>query len=244
LIRELDPAFDVVAPDLPGFGRSRDLSRTSMDAFASAVHDLILADQRDRVHLAGISMGAIVALRVALAAPGKVATLSLIAPALPGWPTLSGLSLLAETAPGLRVVARYLRGKLSLDTAAALTLRLCYANGSAVDPSVIRRIHGDLRRLRTRRGHAAFVSAGRSLVVEHMRVRNRVTRSALNLRMPVQILVGSEDRLVPMASVRRFVRSCPSCRIACIEGAGHAIATEASADVARHLEALMSLAKT
>jgi pimeloyl-ACP methyl ester carboxylesterase len=73
--------YRVVAPDLPGFGRSRGFKGpVSYEAYADVLAG-VLADLRvERAHVAGLSMGGGVALTFAARYPQRVRTLVLMAP--------------------------------------------------------------------------------------------------------------------------------------------------------------------
>jgi len=73
--------YRVVAPDLPGFGRSRaSEGAVSYEAYADVLAG-VLADLRiERAHVAGLSMGGGVALSFAARHPQRVRTLVLMAP--------------------------------------------------------------------------------------------------------------------------------------------------------------------
>jgi 3-oxoadipate enol-lactonase len=64
----LSARYHVIAPDLPGFGRSP--GQFSLDAAADAVVELI--GEHAPVHLCGMSMGSFVAARIAAERPGCV----------------------------------------------------------------------------------------------------------------------------------------------------------------------------
>jgi pimeloyl-ACP methyl ester carboxylesterase len=78
--RLLADRLSMVAPDLPGHGRSAPLApgRDVHDQACDAIRPLL----RDGMHLVGHSFGATVALRLALEAPGRVASLTLVEPVL------------------------------------------------------------------------------------------------------------------------------------------------------------------
>ncbi|GAA4406323.1 alpha/beta fold hydrolase [Tsukamurella soli] len=85
----LAPSVASYALDLPGFGLSDPPADGDygIEAFAEAVigylEILVAARGRRRVHLLGNSLGGAVAVRVAMARPDLVATLTLISPAFP-----------------------------------------------------------------------------------------------------------------------------------------------------------------
>ena len=80
VVAALGPGVRILAYDLPGHGHSLELQETGAKSAARA----ILADLADRrlgkVHLVGHSMGGAVATLLALAAPERVASLTLLAP--------------------------------------------------------------------------------------------------------------------------------------------------------------------
>jgi pimeloyl-ACP methyl ester carboxylesterase/membrane protein DedA with SNARE-associated domain len=72
--------FRVIAPDLPGFGRSsRQLSDYSIRAQAERVHALLDALRIERAHVVGFSLGGGVAQELYARAPDRVASLTLLA---------------------------------------------------------------------------------------------------------------------------------------------------------------------
>jgi pyruvate dehydrogenase E2 component (dihydrolipoyllysine-residue acetyltransferase) len=72
----------VYALDLPGHGGSgKDVGDGSLDVLVDAVRGFLDSQGIERAHLAGHSMGALVAAELALAEPGRVASLALVAPA-------------------------------------------------------------------------------------------------------------------------------------------------------------------
>jgi pimeloyl-ACP methyl ester carboxylesterase len=75
--------FAVIAADLPAHGRSPGAARTSIGGMADWVAALIEAAGKERAHVVGQSMGALVALDVALRYPERVDRLALIGAALP-----------------------------------------------------------------------------------------------------------------------------------------------------------------
>jgi pyruvate dehydrogenase E2 component (dihydrolipoamide acetyltransferase) len=74
--------FRVYALDLPGHGASaKDVGEGTLGVLADAVTGVLDAVGADRAHLVGHSLGGAVALAVAAATPGRIASLTLIAPA-------------------------------------------------------------------------------------------------------------------------------------------------------------------
>ncbi|OYT70058.1 MAG: alpha/beta hydrolase [Chloracidobacterium sp. CP2_5A] len=99
----LEDAFDVIAPDLPGFGASE---RRRMDYTAALYTDFILDFCRERIgapcHAIASSLGAAYVIRAACLAPELFQKLTLIAP--------TGIRALADERPtlGKRIARRIL----------------------------------------------------------------------------------------------------------------------------------------
>jgi pimeloyl-ACP methyl ester carboxylesterase len=78
---ELANDFSVYLVDLPGFGRLRHLrSASRMDEYAGWIDRFLQAAQLERVHVGGISMGAEIALRLAVRHTERVDRLLLVTP--------------------------------------------------------------------------------------------------------------------------------------------------------------------
>jgi pimeloyl-ACP methyl ester carboxylesterase len=78
----LEGRFRVIAPDLPGYGRSEGLEPGAPDLARVAASLVPLIDRTGApVHLVGHSFGGAVALKIALAMPERVKSLTLIEPA-------------------------------------------------------------------------------------------------------------------------------------------------------------------
>ncbi|SNT20535.1 Pimeloyl-ACP methyl ester carboxylesterase [Noviherbaspirillum humi] len=73
----------VLAPDLPGHGRSGGPALTSVDAMAQWILALLDAAGVEKALLAGHSMGSLIALQAAADAPQRVCKLALLATAFP-----------------------------------------------------------------------------------------------------------------------------------------------------------------
>jgi pimeloyl-ACP methyl ester carboxylesterase len=79
-LQALSPHLDVIAPDLPGFGKSRDLTSPDQIAgHAKAVLDCLDEQSVPRFHLLGHSMGGMVAQEMVRLAPQRIDRLVLYA---------------------------------------------------------------------------------------------------------------------------------------------------------------------
>ncbi|WP_244970064.1 alpha/beta fold hydrolase [Nocardia cerradoensis] len=64
VIDTLAAHFDVIAVDLPGFGGSDPLPHTTVDTLTDALHAFLAEQGLERPHLAGNSMGGLIALNL------------------------------------------------------------------------------------------------------------------------------------------------------------------------------------
>ena len=72
--------YNVLVPDLPGHGRSGGTTPTAIDAFAEWLWRFVDAAGVEAVHLAGHSMGSLIALAAAAQAPARTSSLILVGP--------------------------------------------------------------------------------------------------------------------------------------------------------------------
>jgi pimeloyl-ACP methyl ester carboxylesterase len=79
VVRALAPRFRMLVPDLPGHARSRPLvGATTLDTYADRLARLVEHEGLERAAFAGHSLGALVALRLAVARPKRVGALVLV----------------------------------------------------------------------------------------------------------------------------------------------------------------------
>lgn len=195
----------VIAPDLPGHGRSAPPGRDSVAAYGADVLALLDALGVGRALLAGHSMGAAAALEAAIAAPGRVAGLALVgagarlrvAPAL-----LAGLGEDPEAAIEGLVAAMYPGPSAHLRAAAAAEYRR--------DPA------------RLRAGFAAC---------DGWDARGRLGAVAC----PTLVVCGEADALTPPKLARELAGLLPGATLALLPGVGHVPMLEAPAATAAAL---------
>lgn len=237
----------VLAVDLPGFGLTAPSRRPAtvrrnveaLTRFARRVADA-------PVVLVGNSMGGLVCALVAARAPELVRALALVAPAQPLPARVlssprSGAGLALYALPG---VGERLRRRRRERIGAAATLRETLRLGG-VDPD---RLPADLLeravRLVARQSDVsgmdrAFLSASRSLA--WALVRARPYRAALAaIRVPVLLVHGDQDRLVPVEASRDLARRHPHWRYVELAGAGHLPQLSAPDELAGHLLAWLA----
>jgi pimeloyl-ACP methyl ester carboxylesterase len=226
--------YRVIAPDLAGHGltqssgRGADVSanRALLDRFVRSVSD-------GPVILMGNSMGGMIALLEAAAAPAAVAGLILIDPALPFGsarpdPLIAAMFALFVT-PGLGRVTIARRRRATPEALVANTLAMCCVDVSRVDADVVAH-HVELARQRAAFTNADrdFATAVRSVFATAGYTKGRAYRRGIRLiTCPVLLVHGTRDRLVPVAAARAAARANPSWSLALLPDVGHVPQLEA-----------------
>ena len=240
---ELARTCRVVAVDLVGFGRTELHGRSTrlsanMRLLGRSVEDLF-GDQP--VILVGNSMGGLISILLAHEQPALVAGLALIDPALPVGPTahpdpLVTLMFGVHSIPAVsRLIMSRRRTFLSAEAQARALLRLCCVDPGRVPQDVLR-LHLDLAREREAYPDvdAELAVAARSLVLVLAR-RREVDRVMHDLAVPVLLLHGDRDRLVPIQAARRVASANPTWRFEIAHDIGHVPQLEAPEWTLDHL---------
>jgi pimeloyl-ACP methyl ester carboxylesterase len=245
---------EVLAVDLPGFGRTRTAGRDIDLAVLSALLELVLETQAPpgtRWVMAGNSLGAVLALELACRVPELVSGVSIAAPALPlHWGRgLSGIAALSSWVPaalpfvGRRLVASYM-SKTGLPGVVDEPIRALFGDATRLDAELRERLLG--------------VSGYRlGWVAEAARAYEQVTRSLgvgllpsaaaerwiSQTPCPVQAIRGGKDPIFPAAAWQRLERVRPDWDYVALPDIGHVPQLEAPAEVTRSLVAWLSSGK-
>jgi pimeloyl-ACP methyl ester carboxylesterase len=223
----LRPHARVLAIDLPGFGRSEPGDRRT------TVHDNVKVLDRFLREVAGTpailignSMGGMISILQTAAAPETVNGLVLLDAAVPGprraLDPLVAVTFALYAVPLLGERFLALRRKRSTPLRQVREmLRLCGVDPDALPAHTIDR---SLSLLDARQDVAgmdrAFLSAARSLL--RLLVDPRSYRTAMaSLRVPVLMVQGDKDRLVPVAAARDVAARHPEWRYLELPGVGH-----------------------
>ena len=205
----------VAGSDAPEANRY-DLSTLAADAARLVDH---------AVHVVGASLGAAVAIELALAHPERVRSLALLAPFVTASPRL-----LAVLDAWCRIAE-----EASAEALATALLPWFFSDRLLADPTAA---------ARTRRGLAAILSRVPPRTLARTAAGLRAwsgTRSAMlgTIAVPTLVIAGADDLLVPDAPA--LADALPSAQRLTVAGAGHAVGLEAAeivnAAILRHLEA-------
>jgi pimeloyl-ACP methyl ester carboxylesterase len=226
--------FAVTAPDLAGFGLTEPHGRSSaVDANAELLATL-LARQGRPVVLVGNSMGGLISMIVAARHPELVRTLVLVDPALPAPLTSTRPNAVVLTAfasyalPGLgEAYIRRRAQRLGPEGLVRETMKLCTVDIDRI-PAEVLEAHFELARKRAQFPWAleAYLEAARSIVRTLAR-RRRVETMMRSIAAPTLLLMGAEDRLVPLRAARLAVQTCPSWQLEVYDDIGHVPMLEA-----------------
>jgi pimeloyl-ACP methyl ester carboxylesterase len=231
----LTDRYRVIALDLAGFGLTHGSPRSATVTENRLLLHRFLAEVADGpVVLVGGSMGGLITAMQASEEPQTVSAVALISPALP--PALSmpdPLVMSTFAAFGLPGPARRAvygrRPPLTAAQAALRLLRLVCAEPSRIPREIVDQ-HVALAR---RRGtipnaEADALLAARSLAWIMAR-RRRYAALLQGLRMPVMLIHGDKDRLIPIRAARHAAAANPSWRFEVATGVGHVPMLEAPA---------------
>ncbi len=228
----------LLAPDLAGHGLTQSRGRgTDVAANRVLLHRFIESVTKGPVILMGNSMGGMISLLQASAAPETVAGLILLDPALPFVPArpdpwIAAMFGLYAT-PGLGALMMNHR-RLSPEGLVASVLSVCCADASRVAADVVAE-HVELVRQRASFDGAGrdFTAAMRSVLATAGYVRGQAYRRGVrSVGGPVLLLHGERDRLVPVSAARSAARANPSWSLVELPGVGHVPQLEAPRECA------------
>ena len=216
LVPELRPHAHVVTVDLHG-----DVHR-SVAALAR-----YLRAETGPVTLVGNSMGGLIGVEVAARHPELVRALVLLAPALPDAGRIASspataLLLALHAVPGLgERLRRRRRDRIGAEATARESLELGGVAPDALPPDLLARfVERVATRAQTPGSDRAFLDTSRSLARRLARPRRyEALMSAVDV--PVLLVHGDRDRLVPVSAARRTARRHPGWRYVELPGAGH-----------------------
>jgi 3-oxoadipate enol-lactonase len=204
-LEDLGGVYDVIMPDLRGFGAS-DVTEgvLSMDGFADDLHAFVESLELAPITLVGISMGGYVALSYAKKYPDELRALVLVdtRSSADGEDARAGRYEMIEevAANGPAAIAEQMLPKLLSERA------------TTDNPTLV----VDVRRMieTTAAGSIAGALAG-------MAEREDSTAVLPTISVPTLVIVGENDVVTPPEAAREMASAIPSARLEVLEGAGH-----------------------
>jgi pimeloyl-ACP methyl ester carboxylesterase len=207
--------YRIVSLDLPGHGLTSAPAgyRASIESFRDAVEAFARSQGLERFFLAGSSMGGNVAWEYALAHPDQVEGLILVDAS--GWPeTRTDLDQDPPVFKILRSPAAPLLRDLDNTNLVRQGLQNSFVDQSFVTDAMVTR-YSELSRAPGHRDILLQMTLG-------FRERNYATAERLSaLQMPVLVLTGDQDRLVPPEHARQFAEAIPGAQLVEFANVGH-----------------------
>lgn len=224
----------VLVPDLAGHGLSPAMGRsTTIGANRRLLDRFVREVVGEPVILVGNSMGGLIAMLEAAAAPEMVRAAVLIDPALPRVllspveaRTSAQFAMTAAPLLGATMYARR-RRRINGEQIVRMGLSVCTVDIDRVPPEVFTAAVQSLRQ----RDQAMFPAAdmllcGRSIMRRMTRV-GELRRAMSMITAPVLLIHGEKDRLVPYSAARRTARWFPHWRFEVARDVGHVPMLEA-----------------
>jgi pyruvate dehydrogenase E2 component (dihydrolipoamide acetyltransferase) len=209
----------VIALDLPGHGGSgKQLDRADAESLAAIVEHALNALGIERLHLVGHSMGGGIAISFAVREPERVATLTLISSAALG-PEINAA-----------FIDGFVRAARRREAIEALNLLVH-------DPALVSRtMIEDVLRYKRLDGVPEALAAFAKEWFPGGRQRVVLGDAVAVLKLPVQIIWGREDRIIPVAHAEALASRVP---VHILEQTGHLPHMEKAGEVNRLIKRLI-----
>ena len=205
------PGYHVLAPDLPGHGKSGGVGEQTIQGYAEAILRWMDALRLRPAIVIGHSMGSAIALTLALDSPARVRALGLIG---------SGARL--------RVAPAILEGTASETTFPATVQTITqWSFGSHASPRLKTLAAQRMSETRPTVLHGDFLACNLFDVMPRVE----------EIQVPALVLCGAEDKMTPPRYSAYLHEKIPNSTLKIIEGAGHMVMLEKPKEVA---EALLS----
>ena len=204
--------FAVLAPDLPGHGRSQGKPLTSIDALADWTIALLDAAGAANAKLIGHSMGSLIALETAARHPSRVSELCLIA-------TSDAMAVSNDL-----LGAAEKNDHEAIDMVSIWGLGFPAEIGGSLAPGVW--MHGGAQRTL----EAAKPGVLHADLAACNAYRN-ATSAARGANIPVTLILGERDMMTSVKNGRALAAAFPNARTVVLKGAGHMLMAERPDDV-------------
>jgi pimeloyl-ACP methyl ester carboxylesterase len=217
---QLFHSFTVVAPDLPGFGRSAPLLKPSLSAIAQKLKELIDALHLGQVIVVGNSLSAAVAIQIADEYPKAVSRLVLVnggyMPLIPG-PLRKVIALPIVNQSFRRLIRHF--------TFSPQTVKRSFADPSRLPAGFFEKIQENAR---------AYARISFDIVMN-------MTEPQARPSVPTLLVWGARDGLATMNQAEALRQWIPGAKFVTIEDAGHMPQVEQPQEFA---EVIRGLART
>lgn len=217
VIDDLAVEYDVLAPDLLGHGESaKPRGDYSLGAFASGLRDMLAMLDITSVTVVGHSFGGGVAMQLAYQFPHLIDRLVLVGSGGLGREVSPLLRMLAL--PGAEYLMPLGIPKLVVDRASDVGRFLGRRNIRSERLGEMWRAYASLAGAENRR---AFVKTMRGVIEPGGQTVSATDRLYLAARVPMMIVWGDKDAVIPMEHGVRAHESIENSRLEILEGVGH-----------------------
>ncbi|MEV0946402.1 alpha/beta hydrolase [Rhodococcus sp. NPDC049939] len=224
IIPHLAKNHTVIAPDLLGHGRSdKPRADYSVAAYANGVRDLLSTLSIDHVTVIGHSLGGGVAMQFAYQFPHMVERLVLVSA---GGVTKDVHPLLRLAAvPVVNEAMKLLRVPGAMSTVRLVGNALSQLHQTRLRPGALLHDTPDLVRvlsgLPDPTASSAFLRTLRAVVDWRGQVVTMLDRSYLTADVPVQLIWGDQDTVIPASHAHLAHAAMPGSHLEIFEGSGH-----------------------
>ncbi|TGN84296.1 alpha/beta hydrolase [Bradyrhizobium yuanmingense] len=199
--------FAVLAPDLPGHGRSTGPSLGSIAEMADWTAALLHAAGAAKAHLIGHSMGSLISLETAARHPDKVSALSLI-----------GTAATMTVGPDLLKAAEA-NSQDANDMVSIWGLGFNAELGGSLAPGLW--MHGGAQ--------AVLRACEPGVLFRDLSACNSYTNAlaaAATVKVPTTLILGERDMMTPAKAGKALAAAIPHAKTIVVPGAGHMIMAE------------------
>jgi pimeloyl-ACP methyl ester carboxylesterase len=199
--------FSVLAPDLPGHGRSSGPALTTIAAMADWISALLDSAGSGKAHVIGHSMGSLIALETAARHPQKVSALSLI-----------GTAATMTVGPDLLKAAEA-NDDAAIDMVSIWGLGFNAELGGSLAPGLW--MHGGAQRVLQHCAPGVLFSD-----LSACNTYQNALAAAAKVAIPTTIILGEKDMMTPAKAGKALAAAIPHARTTVLPGAGHMLMAE------------------
>jgi pimeloyl-ACP methyl ester carboxylesterase len=199
--------FAVLAPDLPGHGRSEGPALKSIGEMAEWTIALLDAAEAQKVHLIGHSMGSLIALDAAARLPERVNALSLI-----------GTAATMTVGPDLLKAAEA-NDQAAIDMVSIWGLGFSAELGGSLAPGLW--MHGGAQSTLQRCPPGVLFGD-----LSACNAYANALSAAARISVPTTLILGEKDMMTPARAGKALAAAIPQARTVVLPGAGHLLMAE------------------
>src|SRR3954449_10482589 len=199
--------YGVLAPDLPGHGRSAGAPLATIAEMADWTASLLDAAGAEKARLVGHSMGSLIALETAARHPARVSALSLI-----------GTAAMMTVGPDLLKAAEA-NDHSAVDMVSIWGLGASAELGGSLAPGLW--MHSGAQRVLEQNRPGVLFSD-----LSACNVYQNALAAAARVSVPVTIILGERDMMTPLKSGKALAAALPDARTVVLRGAGHMMMVE------------------